>query len=149
MTLEDLSNVDIDKFFEGVKEYGGCFSKDESAKMQDGKFYVLNLDGKNKSGSHWVGCFLLGKCGIYYDSYGCPPPQQTLKRMKEIKKVNVMNLSDYQALGTNLCGYYVLFVLSNLYKKKPLSDILDVLDQNDQAGNDVKITKWWKTQKVI
>jgi hypothetical protein len=112
--------------------------------MKDGKFYVVNLDRRDGGGTHWVSVSLDAELGEYFDSYGCYPPEQVLKKMKECNKTNIMNLSQYQPLNSNMCGYYVAYVLDRLADgNENFEEILDHFNQNDQESNDRLVGNFW------
>ena len=80
--------------------------------------YIINMDneldedGKPNEGSHWV-CFQINKYksgvkeGIYFDSYGQPPPEIVEKYCGKIP----YNKKDIQSLMCGACGWYCLAFL--------------------------------------
>lgn len=95
----------------------GCFSKDL---IRPGKlgFSIVNLqsskqrtfDGQS-NGTHWtLVLYLPDKSCYYFDSFGFPPPLELTRG--NIKCV--YNTAEYQPLGSDLCGYYVLYVMAHM-----------------------------------
>ena len=94
--------------------------------------YIINMEneyddeGKLNEGSHWV-CFQMNKCtsgkieGIYFDSFGKPPPQVVETFCKTKMPYNKI---DIQSLMNNACGFYVLaflhFINANPYRTQHL-----------------------------
>lgn len=87
---------------------------------------VINLDSSSGPGTHFT-CFFNSpaqKNAIYFDSYGAVPPQEIVDFLKTSGKQIAYNFTQYQALGSSLCGYYCLFVLEELAKGRPYEDVL-------------------------
>lgn len=147
--LRSLTNVDIDRYYADCPQYGGCFSKDYSLKCENSKFYVLNMDSAKGGGTHWILLWLIGDVGVYFDSFGSPPPEKVLKRMKELKKTNISNISIYQDLTSSLCGYYCLWMADELLSNANFSDTLDLLDQRNRSYNEKVIDTWSRKNKRV
>ena len=100
----ELTNIDIDnllKYQYKIKDYHGCFVKDElPAKLKNG-FYVINLNGH----SHWTGLYKDGKNYYYFDSYGFPSPQDVENK---IPKEYIWSDKDIQTYKSSACGYYTI-----------------------------------------
>ena len=90
-----------------------------TGKFKHNRCYIVNLHDKNdefgnyNEGSHWV-CFYVceykngKKAGIYFDSYGQPPPTD----IKEYVGTELPhNTKDIQSLMNNACGFYCLALL--------------------------------------
>ena len=140
--MKDLDDVMADEFFATAPRWGGSLSRDEADTMVSGKFYLMNLDPEG-GGTHWTLCYLGRKYGIYFDSFGVDPPQAVLKRMKELKKENIMNNSQFQGIRSNLCGYFCLYVASQLLKGRAFMTILDDFDQTHLNDNGRLVMKWF------
>ena len=81
--------------------------------------YIINMEneldneGNPNIGSHWV-CFQVSKYksgikeGIYFDSYGQPPPE-VVKKFTHSELPH--NTKDIQSIQANTCGWYCLAFL--------------------------------------
>jgi len=139
--LPELWSEQFDHFFQEEKEYKsaylGCFSKDELKKQKPYcKFAVVNNADENKTGTHWV-CFYACKNQpdiYFFDSMGCPPAEDIQKYLQKVskktKKNIVINTMQLQALGTDSCGWFCLFVLTHLAAGHPWKDVLGVFTTN-------------------
>ncbi len=97
----------------------GVFFKNEIPNaLEKNKVYFINLDddfdesGSLNSGSHWT-CFVIVKypngdlAPMYFDSYGCPPPEGVKeKMMKSSKKKIPFSTKDIQSVMSNCCGWF-------------------------------------------
>jgi len=119
-----LTNGDIEKLSPrmGVP-LALCDFKDMlPRKIETDKYYCLNLEDEQdketlalNDGSHWVGFQVRSyKNGrkpeaVYFDSYGKPPPQVVIDRVKENFSIPVWHpKKDVQSLVNNACGFYQL-----------------------------------------
>jgi len=121
-----LTNDQIDDLAGRMKipiAYVG-FKSNLPKKIKPNKAYIINLDdeydrgtGMRNGGSHWT-CFQVmeypngKKEGIYFDSYGAPPPEIVNERMMDSFKMKLpYNTKDIQSLMNDACGWYCLAFL--------------------------------------
>lgn len=107
-----------------------CDFKDklEDEKLEYNKSYIINMedafdeDGMPNSGSHYT-CFQVNKYpngkvqGIYFDSFGAPPPEI----VKKFCGIGLpYNTKDIQSLMNSACGWYCLALLHyiNAYEER-------------------------------
>lgn len=133
-----------------------CDFKDRLAKkkLQYNKSYIINMeneldeDGHKNEGSHYT-CFQVNKYpngkkeGIYFDSFGQPPPQivETFTGMKLPYQTK-----DIQSLMNSACGWYCLaflhFINASEYRSKHLytdcEDFTDLFDDLNKTNNHLK-----------
>lgn len=127
----ELSNFDIDAWMEHfkIKNYHGCYVKDDLPELNEGYYYVINLNGQ----SHWTClCKTLDKEGhaqyLYYDSYGFPAPIEVEKAIEkdsnrhgkayQAKPSYVSMENQIQDLDATSCGFYVIAWVRFLHRKK-------------------------------
>lgn len=106
MSLPALSNVQIESALPGV----AVTSKDAVGKLNGGDQAVVNLDDQGRPGTHWVAFHVprTGPNAYYYDSYGAPPPELVLARLKQSRKHVLYNRVQMQTLGSTACGWYCI-----------------------------------------
>ena len=140
----------------------GCFFKDELPKMEMNKVYVINLqdsetdDGDQNSGTHWTMAYIREtpkgqKQPIYFDAYGCPPPENVKNIME--KQCNLKcpyTTKDIQSLMNNACGFYCLamahFICASKYRSNDLySDVDNFIDMFDDLNHSID----WKKNEYI
>jgi len=141
----------------------GVYFKDEINKPVDyNKVYIINLedsvkdDGTENSGTHWTMLYIRKTPNdtiqpIYFDPYGCPPPNNITKIIeKQIKMKLPYTTKDIQSLMNNACGFYCLamahyityfkFRTNNLY-----IDVEHFLDMFDDLNSSID----WKKNEYI
>ena len=62
-----------------IKNYHGCFVKNQLPSRLSHGFYIINLNGQ----SHWTALYKHGKNYYYYDSYGFVPPLEVENKLPE------------------------------------------------------------------
>ena len=155
-----LTNTDFDNFFIGdrsrpVKSYAGTFLKDElnGLSPERNKFYIINIDKLDGNGTHWVLVSNLNDSYILYiDSFANPPPDVVVSFMERTKKIrgskddrkpifyNNIKLQDDTSIN---CGWYVLYFINNLLRRRNIVDILSDFELNsDKFSN-------WMNEKLI
>ena len=117
-----------------------------SGRIKEG-YYIINLDNKGGSGTHWTVMKVLDDMIIYFDSFGIPMPQDVLQKFAKQREV-IYNVSQVQDIDSDACGYYVLDFMhyfnnfrddqldSKLKIGRRLSKYLQEYDINDQRGNE-------------
>jgi hypothetical protein len=101
--LSDLDLVSMAKK-NGIK-LDGIFAKDElGTRLDKGRgSFIINLDDSDGPGTHWVAW----KNGVYFDSYGLPPP------LAVPRPIEGYNGDAIQSLNSEGCGWFCLYFLSD------------------------------------
>jgi uncharacterized Rmd1/YagE family protein len=99
--INETSNYDLDKLMKHykIKNYHGCYIKNELPLTLKNGFYIVNLNGS----SHRTVLCKDGKNYFYFDSYGFVPPIEVERR---IPKDYIYNDKQIQTLGSTACGFY-------------------------------------------
>ena len=113
-----LTNFEIQDYFNKEKRFNGVFSRNNLPKLKKGA-YIINLDDRKNTGTHWVVFFVKSNEVIYFDSFGVehiPEEIKKLIRNKNIKS-NILRIHDYNSV---MCGYFCIlfieFLLKNNFK---------------------------------
>lgn len=118
--IEPLSNFDINHFGNKIKNYRGCFMRDELPMTSWAKECgVLNLNNSTQNGSHWVAWKKINnKEKIYFDSFGQlfdEPPKELVKYLgKDNLYCTINQFQHYN--DPPICGHLCLEFIDN-YKK--------------------------------
>ena len=64
-----MHNIEITNYFKYEPRFNDVFSRNNLPIIIDGA-YVINLDGKNSKGTHWVSLFIDRNTAVYFDSFG-------------------------------------------------------------------------------
>lgn len=96
----------------------GAVSKDQLQPEPTG-IYFINLQSSNQcnyegecNGTHWTTLLCLPGIYFYFDSFGFPPPQTVLDRLKGRRGVHFQGWA--QPFHSDLCGYYDLYAMNAL-----------------------------------
>jgi hypothetical protein len=127
MALSDIQIRDLARRMDVPLVFCGFKSELKDEKLQYNKSYILNMedefdeDGKRNQGSHYT-CFQVNqypngkKEGLYFDSFGQPPPQAVEAFAGKLPYCD----KDIQSLMNSACGYYCLaflhFINSSPYR---------------------------------
>jgi hypothetical protein len=132
-----LSNFDFIEYYKTDKLFGGVFSRDNLPTFIKSKFYIINLNQKHESGSHWVAIinFLPSRC-YYFDSFGIDPAKKILIFMRTSKKEMIMSSYRIQALMSIMCGYFCIYIIDSLQAGKKFQDVLLEFDASNYMKND-------------
>ena len=114
-----LTNFDLEKI---AKNYDvkliGIYSKNEldNLPIENGN-YIINLD--DNIGSHWTALNINKNKGIYFDSFGCVPPQNVISFVKQKPNIKFgYNNFIIQDLESEKCGFYCIAFLLFLTRSK-------------------------------
>jgi hypothetical protein len=116
---------DVDSDWLNEKKVPWCFREDAPNMAASGKAFVINLDDKQNSGTHWVAARLIGDTLFYADPFGTVLNGYPPEELQRISKRQVVNSIAWQRPSTNLCGYYA-------YRfTKALNKMTESMDQKD------------------
>jgi hypothetical protein len=118
--LSDIEVTEIGKELLGSR-YAGTFPQDKVPFTNKKKFMIANVDGSQKSGSHWIAIYQDTKKNMYiYDSFS-RTSKKLLKhlydkaKLKGYKVIDV-NLHADQFGKSQICGPISLSWLSTVHK---------------------------------
>lgn len=117
-----LDNIQIEELAQKMNvPLAMCGFKDQLPRqLEYNKTYIVNMEdqynaeGEPNTGSHWV-AFQVNKYpndlvkGIYFDSYGMPPPELVKSRIKKSFGIAIPHSTkDIQSMMSNVCGWFCL-----------------------------------------
>jgi len=160
MSLTDTQIWDLAKKMKIPLVYCDFKDKLKKERLKYNKFYIINLenefddDGRRNEGSHYT-CFQInrhanGKIeGIYFDSYGAPPPEIVIK-FSGLAHLPY-NTKDIQSLMNNACGWYCLALghFINSYENRTRHLYTDCADFTDLFEDLEKTTAHHKNEWVL
>ncbi len=120
--------------------------KNDFKLKQKEHYYMINLENTNNEGSHWVGLYTNEDYCFYFDSYGAPPAQTILNKLKPKYKKIYFNNFICQNLNSILCGWFVItlfIILKTYHNTKPLELIQKYIDyfEDDTNLNDERLKR--------
>jgi hypothetical protein len=122
--------------------------KDEVEYVKTNHYYIVNLDEKSGNGTHWTALICTKSDCMYFDSYGTPPPEKLLKKLKKMYDGKVY-FSDFimQDIKSVACGYYALAFLITYHKYRHQHTLLQIASKfidyfhDDVSKNDDMVTR--------
>lgn len=133
------SSTQFDYYYNDEPLYGGCYSKDELAKLKPGgKFYIINLqDSTAGNGTHWtVVIDFLPNHVLYCDPYGISPAPPIVSFMVKSKKPAIYSTLDYQGINSENCGSFCAYFVDELLRSRNLQDMDKGLTDHPSASNE-------------
>jgi len=139
-----LTNFDLEKI---AKNYDvkliGIYSKNELDKLQiENGNYIINLD--DNIGSHWTALNINKNKGIYFDSFGCVPPENVISFVKQKPNIKLgYNNSIIQDLKSDKCGFYCIAFLLFLNRSKnkdiykATNDFIELFKDNTLENDEI------------
>jgi len=128
---EPLSNVEICELFREDEHYLGTRYIHELKSippMRKGDYLVCAIDANTQDNviAHFTGMYRdLEGNGVFFNSYGIEIPSEVLKYFGRSEcKIVKTNGKLLQRNESNLCGYWVIYVLDSLRKGQKIEDIL-------------------------
>jgi hypothetical protein len=163
--LTVLSNFDITNICRELEiKLDSVMMNDQfNSKMLDYDFsIILNFQNYNQNGSHWAGMYCSPKIKtVYYmDSYGELPTARIYKIIIDRGYTLLYNKRQFQALESQLCGWYTIYFLYMMQKSRSQNKLkamekflnLFTYEIRDLDNNDKKIkqlfVKLMKKKKV-
>ena len=139
-----LTNFDLEKI---AKNYDvkliGIYSKNELDNLQiENGNYIINLD--DDIGSHWTALNINKNKGIYFDSFGCVPPQNVISFVKQKPNIKFgYNNFIIQDSESEKCGFYCIAFLLFLNRSKnkdiykATNDFIELFKDNTLENDEI------------
>ena len=68
MAPHDLTNFEIQKYYQNKPKFNGVYSRNNLPKIKDGAD-IINLDDFKSIRTHWIALYVNGNNVIYFDSF--------------------------------------------------------------------------------
>lgn len=145
--MKPLTNFDIDKKLQNVKNYKGTFMSDAlPERIADNGSYVVNLDKQRDDGTHWVAIYNDPKNDYveYFDSFGLQPNKDTERFLRTSGKSIKMNSTQLQHLMSKSCGYFAIWYIQERNKGKSQYDVIYSMSMDNPLENEGRIKQYFK-----
>lgn len=108
------------------------------------KWYIVNLDRSDGTGTHWT-CFYNGShFNFYFDSFGFVPPSKVEKVLNDQYNYNTMRI---QSLQSSSCGWYCLMIIREMNRQDNTLDtftnILNKFINDSPRYNESVLERYW------
>jgi hypothetical protein len=145
--FHELSNDDLDRYFESNPHYHPAISKNELSNSSRGKFTILNMQDSNKGhGTHWVLLYDVRPDEvIYFDSMGSVPPKKIASFLKSTGKEILCNPLQLQAMGSIVCGYWTEMIADLLNRGESLEQIYHHFSLSSPSEDDKLIRRYFSS----
>ena len=134
---DPLSNIFINDLLKNLKNFEGCYSKDQIPLIENNKSLIFNLLNSDQKGSHWVALSRKNKDIFVSDSFGIGYVTTNLYII--YKNYNIItNIYRIQDINSNLCGMFcVLFCLYKVDSKNKFISFLNLFNSNNFLKNEL------------
>ena len=125
MPPHPLANFEIQRYYENERIFTGVYSRNRlPKKIKDGA-YVINLDGYEDVGTHWIALFCNKNEIVYFDSFGVEHVPEEIKEFIGNKNI-IANIFRVQANNSVMCGYFCIGFIDFMLAGKKLTDFTNV-----------------------
>lgn len=117
LPLRALTNFDLLHYGKYIRYFRGVFMRNNLPKKpRSNECGIINLDGMEGPGTHWVAYNKKGNRSTYFDSFGnLPPPQELIQYLLCSSNIEY-NYTKFQDYNTYVCGHLCLAFLLNKNK---------------------------------
>ena len=115
-----MSNFDLLEWCKYLKiPIKNVLSRDETVPHKHKlSLFIYNLEPSYMNGSHWVATYVKDRVINYFDSFGMPPFREIVNHAKEWNLTLLHQNRQIQNLYTTTCGYFCLYFLNEMNKRK-------------------------------
>ena len=111
-------------------------------KIKDGA-YVINLDEKKDTGTHWIALFCNRNEIVYFDSFGVEHFPEEIKEFIDNRKIKA-NIYRVKANDSIICGYFCIVFIDFIFAGKKLTDYTNLFSPDNFHKNDQIIFSYFK-----
>ena len=134
------SAVELDKAMQGVAGWRGVHAVDTlGTPLRQGECAVVNLQGIEEPGSHWVACIRQTGRAVYWCPFGAPPDPRVVAWLGGHPLVST---GEYQGLRSEQCGQFCVFFLHHLAEHGDLYRAL-YEDLTPGCNNEAHVKSFW------
>ena len=101
MLPHPLTNFEIRKYYQNEPKFNSVYSRNNLSKTKDGA-YIINLDGYESIGTHWIALYENAKNVIYFDSFGVEHIPKEIRKFIRNKTIST-NIYKIEAYDSILC----------------------------------------------
>ena len=130
------------KYYQNDPKFNGVYSRNNLPKIKDGA-YIINIDGYESIGTHWIALYLNANKIVYIDSFGVQHIPKEIKKIVGNKNV-ITNIYRIQAYDSIMCGYFCIGFIDFTLKGKSLLDYTNLFSPNNYEKNDKITVKYFQ-----
>ena len=96
--------------------------------------YVINIDDKRSTGTHWVSLFVDRNTAVYFDSFGIEYiPQEVLNKIRDRSITH--NIFRIQDDDPTMCPFYCISFMEDVLSGKAVLCYTNLFSLNDYKKN--------------
>ena len=120
--------------------FQGVYPCDAPSRLDFPASFIINTDPTDKKGEHWAGVYAPTRTRfLYFDSYGGHPNECILNSLEALgARWITRNQIPFQALTSNVCGYYAVMFIYTVSAGHPLDYMVNMLLRVQQPDLFVK-----------
>ena len=134
MPPHPLTNFVKQKYYQNEPKLDRVCSKNNLPKIKDGT-YIVNLDGHESVGAHWIALSVNGDKLTHFDSFGVEHIQKEIKKFIGNKNI-ITNIYRIQAYNSIVCGCFGNRFIDSMLKGKCLLEYTKLFSPNKYKNND-------------
>ena len=145
LPFHPLTNFEISEYYKNEPRFNGVYSRNNLPKTIKKGAYVINLDGYENIGTHWIALFVKPKYVVYFDRIGIEHIPKEIEHAvgnKEIK-ANIFRIQAYHSI---MCGYFCIEFINYMLDGKSLIDFTSLFSLHDFKKNDQIIKRIFKNE---
>ena len=145
LPFHPLKNFEISEYYKNEPRFNGVYSRNNLPKTIKKGAYVINLDGYENIGTHWIALFVKPKYVVYFDRFGIEHIPKEIEHAvgnKEIK-ANIFRIQAYHSI---MCGYFCIEFINYMLDGKSLIDFTSLFSLHDFKKNDQIIKRIFKNE---
>ena len=115
----------------------GCFASNNlPQKVKRSVFsLIINSDEKKSRGEHWLALQVEKEQAFYFDSFGCPILEESIKNWLG-KKTIYWSKKCIQSIQSNMCGLFSICFIKTVCDYKSFETFLECFDEHKLDNND-------------
>ena len=135
MPSYQLSNFEIQKYYQNELRFNGGYSRDNLTKIKEGA-YVINLDEYSDIVTYWVALYVHNDDVTYFDSFGVEHIPKEIKAFINRSLSITTNIFRIQAYDSIMCGYFCIGFIDFMLAGKTLTEFTNLFSPNNFKKND-------------
>ena len=129
MPSYQLSNFEIQKYYQNELRFNGGYSRDNLTKIKEGA-YVINLDEYTDIGTYWVALYVHNDDVTYFDSFGVEHIPKEINAFINRSLSITTNIFRIQANHLIMCRYFCIGFIDFLLAGKSLTEFKNLCSPN-------------------
>jgi len=127
-----------------VKGFLGVYAHNQVDSLKPpkkGDSLIMNLDDSNQAGSHWVAFYFSPLHACYFDSFGVPPDNRSLKYLRKYDKPVIYSKIQLQEDQSSECGFYCMTFIRLMTEGNTFKETIQTFHSHPGAYNEKMAVK--------